>query len=383
MRDDERDRRSGRNGSAPRNGANGVRPHCLDGLGTRTIAMDALEEPVDLVAVQADDELVSAVGAGIAVSAPGAGRYDADDRLVSMLAAWRAEVDATPIPELVDLDTAVAAVAAGVAARRGGSRHRRSGQRARHLAPLAAAACLIVATVIGVGLGSKDAEPGDPLWAIQKVFDSEYAASVEAKQDVEARLDRVRTALESGDTETAAREFQAIDQEISVVRDQEGQDLLAQERAFLGAKLADATPGTPVDLSTPATSDPTARPTASSLPPPSVSTQTSSPVPVESGSQAPQESSSSLPPSLPGQDPRSLVVPGPTSGGDAGETTAPSSGTTAPQETASVQPSTTASSEGGADGTPPVQPIVDGADGATSDTAVSNTAASSSLESPA
>ena len=69
------------------------------------------DEPIDLVAVQADDELINALSAG-----PGGVRgrrpagYDADDRVAAMLAAWRAEVDAEPIPELVDMDPAVAAV---------------------------------------------------------------------------------------------------------------------------------------------------------------------------------------------------------------------------------------------------------------------------------
>ena len=61
----------------------------------------------------------------------------------------------------------------------------------------------------------------------------------------------VRVALAEGDTETAARELQAISTEIPVVRDEEGQPLLRQEQEFLAAKLAETPPGTPADLSTP------------------------------------------------------------------------------------------------------------------------------------
>ena len=143
-----------------------------------------------------------------------------------MLAAWRAEIEAEPIPELVDLDTAVAAVVAGMKARRTGARRRRAG-RLRHLAPLAAAAAIIVATVSGVGLGSQNAMPGDTLWAIQKVVNPERAESVETKVEVESRLQKVRAALATGDTVTAARELEAIRTEIPAVRGEEGQPQLA------------------------------------------------------------------------------------------------------------------------------------------------------------
>ena len=119
-----------------------------------------------------------------------------------MLAAWRAEIEAEPIPELIDLDTAVAAVVAGMKADEAGTRRKRA-DRMRHLAPLAAAAAIIVATISGVGLGSQDAMPGDTLWAIQKVVNPERAESVETKIVVESRLAEVRMALSTGDTETA------------------------------------------------------------------------------------------------------------------------------------------------------------------------------------
>ena len=53
-------------------GANGVRP---DGVGpgpvdlpTRPLPVDVADGPIDLVAVQADDELVNALGTGAAVT---------------------------------------------------------------------------------------------------------------------------------------------------------------------------------------------------------------------------------------------------------------------------------------------------------------------------
>jgi hypothetical protein len=239
-------------------------------LPLRREPVDDADAPVDLVAVQADDELVTALGARPAVPArevaappsggPDTGGRARDDRLVAMLAAWRAEIDADPIPELLDLDAAVAAVVAGIEAQQPAVRRRPAG-RVRHLASLAAAAAIVVATVSGVGLGSQDAMPGDTLWAIQKVVNPERAESVEAKVAVEGRLQRVRSALAQGDTATAARELDAIRTQIPAVRGQEGQPLLLQEQEFLAAKLADTPPGSPADLSTPPLSNPAALPT--------------------------------------------------------------------------------------------------------------------------
>lgn len=277
----------GRSGS-PTNGHFGVPRNGAprNGAGHPTASTRVLgagdDAPLDLVAVQADDELVNALGTRPAGPPAGGlptpplggdpgGRdtddWARDDRLVAMLAAWRAEIDADPIPELIDLDAAVAAVVAGVQAHESAARRHRAG-RLRHLAPLAAAAAIIVATVTGVGLGSQNAVPGDTLWSVQKVVNPERAESVEAKVEVETRLQKVRAALAKGDTVAAAQELEAIRTQIPVVRGQEGQPQLVQEQEFLAAKLADTPPGTPADLTTPPTSNPAARSTGTPAPPP-------------------------------------------------------------------------------------------------------------------
>jgi hypothetical protein len=234
-----------------------------------------------------------------------------------MLAAWRAEIDADPIPELIDLDTAVAAVVAGIEAQRPVVRRRPTG-RLRHLAPLAAAAAIIVATVSGIGLGSQDAMPGDTLWAIQKVVNPERAESVEAKVAVEGSLQRVRSALARGDTATAAQELEAIRTRIPAVRGQEGQPLLLQEQQFLAAKLADTPPGSPADLSTPPRSNPAALPTGAPAAPSAPDLPSSDPaVTAPSASQSATDPRSTDPdvrsrPSNGGSD---AAVPGQPGGG--------------------------------------------------------------------
>jgi hypothetical protein len=261
--------------------ANGA-PHNPADLPTRPLPVDVADGPIDLVAVQADNELVNALSTGAAVTygdrGPGSDpdqRRTRDERVVAMLAAWRAEIEADPIPELIDLDTAVAAVVAGVKAQERGTRRKRA-DRLRHLAPLAAAAAIIVAAVSGVGLGSQNAMPGDALWPVQKVVNPERAESVETKLVVESRFEEVRTALETGDTDTAASLLQTISTEIPEVRSEEGQPQLVQEQEFLAAKLADTSPGEPADLSTPPESQPTALSTKSPTPSSSTSPSSSS-----------------------------------------------------------------------------------------------------------
>src|SRR3954468_19006050 len=149
--------------------ANGVRP-----TGVRTGAVPLHDpdladtdvfEPIDLVAVQTDDELINTLSAGFTVSGSGsstggyAGGFGSDDRIAAVLAAWKAEVDAEPVPELVDLDTAVAAVRAA----------RPRSARFRHLAPVAAAAAFIVLVAGGVSVGSYSAQPQDTLWPVTQV----------------------------------------------------------------------------------------------------------------------------------------------------------------------------------------------------------------------
>jgi len=309
--------------------------------------------------VQADDELVNALGAGAAVTygdrVPGSDpelRRHRDERLVTMLAAWRAEIEAEPIPELVDLDTAVAAVVSGMKADAVTARRKRA-DRLRHLAPLAAAAAIIVAAVSGVGLGSQDAVPGDVLWPIQKVVNPDRAESVETKLVVESRLETVRTALSTGDTETAARELQAISTEISEVRSEEGQPQLLQEQEFLTAKLAETPPGTPADLSTPPASNPTATSTAAPPSPPP------SPSPSADPSQAsvvPGTSPSESPPNP--ADPRrspseAALVPAPASESesDSQGPTKPDPGSSTPEVTQEPSKPAPESTEGSADPT--------------------------------
>jgi hypothetical protein len=240
-------------GRSRTNGTNGAHP---SGMRTRRLAIDELAsaehnedaDPVDLVAVQADDELINALAAGVSVSSSRAG-HDIEDHVTSILAAWKAEVDAEPVPELVDVDSAVAAIMSG----------RPKAHRLRHLAPVAAAAAFVVLTVGGLSVGSYSAEPSDVLWPVTKVLYSEKAESVEAADRVEKRITRAKQAIAAGQPALADEELKAAAADLAVVRPQEGRSTLTEVQDFLVAKAQETRPGIPTDPGAPLAADQTRR----------------------------------------------------------------------------------------------------------------------------
>lgn len=327
MRDDRRGSENPFGHRAPRtNGSNGARP---EGMRTHSQSLDAYDgaEPVDLMAVQADDELINALSAGMSVTAPGHGGYDADDHVAAILAAWKADVDADPIPELVDLDTAVATVRAA---------SRPASGRARHLAPVAAAAAFIVLAIGGLSVGSYSAQPDDALWAMSKVLYSERAQSVEAAARVETHITAAKQALVEGKPEVAAQELQMAGTDLAVVRPEEGLTELAEVQDFLVAKAAETPTGKPTDPGSPLATQP-ARP----VPPGAAVTSPPSPTPTTEPSTSP---STTRP------DP-ALVDP---TVDTTGEPT-PSTSTTAPPTTTAEPTSGSGATEGSADTTTPGQ----------------------------
>jgi hypothetical protein len=290
------DERRGFGETSPRRPRTNGRSHRANGDPSpiRPVRFDEVaEEPIDLVAVQADDELISALAAGMSVSAPGVGGYDADDQVAALLAGWRAEVDSEPLPELVDLDTAMATLQAA---------SRPSGRRARHLFPLAAAAAMIVFTIAGVSVGAADARPGDTLWGVSRVLYSERAESVEAAERVEVRIDEAKDALTRGEPEVAAAALAAAEEDLVGVREEEGLAELAEVQSFLEAKAAETPQGTPIQPGTPLAADPERRvppravteqsPAVATEPVPNGGTQTTGELPV---SESPEVSATTSP----------------------------------------------------------------------------------------
>ncbi len=235
-----RGRRPDRPGSAPTNSS----PY---GFGSGD---DETADPVDMMAIRADDELLDALASG-EVSFGGLGGFGSgdvgsegdlpggfhdDQQMLAMLAAWRDDVLDEPVPELVSVERAAEAIAAG----------RRDAQPRRRLMPVAAAAAAVVLGLSGVAIGAGSAQPGDPLWGVAKGLNSERAASTEAAQRVSVALASVQQALDEGRVSDAQATLAAVAPELAKVTDQETKNELASKQANLANTAADTKEGVPV-----------------------------------------------------------------------------------------------------------------------------------------
>ncbi|MEU7764807.1 anti-sigma-D factor RsdA [Nocardia sp. NPDC049190] len=126
--------------------------------------------PIDIAAVRRDDALIDAIASDGPVHTDSAEEY----QLATLLADWRAELFAPPMPAEPDLDALVAAVNQEIGARqvRIGAH---SGGRLRLLRPIAGTAAALALVIGGMTAFSYNAEPGDPLWRVKEVVFSEQA----------------------------------------------------------------------------------------------------------------------------------------------------------------------------------------------------------------
>jgi hypothetical protein len=173
--------------------------------------------PADLAALQADDALLDMIGSGEHVPS------DSDDELTRVLAAWRREVHADPVKELVDTSTALAVIRAAA---------RRPARRGNPVyGSVAAAAAVLVIAFSGVGLVAKSAQPGDQLWGVTQVLYSDYARSVETAAAVRTELNEAKVALNQGHPERARAALAHVQQQLPAIGESEGlTDLTARHR---------------------------------------------------------------------------------------------------------------------------------------------------------
>lgn len=179
------------------------------------------EEPIDLSALQADDALLDALGGtnpDIAVSA-----HDARPSLEALLVAWRQDIDAAPIGDLVDAETATAAIAAG------NRPHRRL--KRRHLVPVATAAAVLMITFTGVGVAARDAQPGDMLWGVAQVLYTDHTRSIQAASSARENLNTAESAIEHGNRNAAEAALRSAQEQMRGVKDEYGEYGLSGLRA--------------------------------------------------------------------------------------------------------------------------------------------------------
>jgi hypothetical protein len=287
------------------------------------------DAPIDLVELQADDELINALSSGLGVSGPGRQGYDADDRLVAMLSAWRADVDAEPMPQLVEPDVAAEVLAP-----------QRRSRRVSYLRPVVAAVAVAACGLGVLSVTAHEAQPGVSLWSLSKVLYAERAEQVQAAADLRTGIDRVNAKLASGDTLGAQQDLEAMGPLLGKV--EPGQlTYFDQQRQFLNAKVLETPVGQPTDPTAPlrnGTVAPAPPPSTegSAEPGPSTGTSPQAPSGTAPGSTGPSGSTG------PGNDPRSLRGPGTSPGSD------PVSPT---PESPSAPPPSSPTTEGSADPT--------------------------------
>lgn len=333
----------GPSGGNVRRGRFGTNGHAhLPAPGQRFDPYETDEDgPIDLVELQADDELINALSSGLGVSEPGRDGYDSDDHLVAMLASWKADVDSEPFPQLVEPDVAARMLQPA-----------RPSRAVGFMRPLAVAAAAVAVALAAVSVGAHEAEPGDTLWGVSKVLYSERAEQVQAATDLRSGIERVNAKLATGDTVGARQDLVELSPLLSKVEPGQEQAYFSQQSDFLVAKVAETPPGQPTDPSAPL-KDGTAAPQP----------------PAAEGDLDPAAPAPGTSPAAPGGPSAAPGAPGPAGPGtdpQSPEATDPSAPASSPSPTTSPTPPPSPTTEGSADPTasgPTTRPTASGEGG--------------------
>ncbi|WP_067543961.1 anti-sigma-D factor RsdA [Nocardia crassostreae] len=287
--------------------------------------------PVDIAAVRRDDALIDAIAGDGPVQTGTAEEY----QLAALLADWRAEILAEPMPAGPDLDTIVAAVNQEVGARQARSGARASG-RLRLLRPIAGAAAALALVFGGLTAFSYSAEPGDPLWRVREVVFSEQAQTT-VVQRADADMAQAQQLIQQGKPEQAAQLLESASVSAGQVNDTGKKDNLLERWQQLVTQLQQVAPEVAATLVPTTTDKPdTTQPQVTTKP--DVTTGPTTEPNTGGGS----SDTTTV-------DPRILQTPGPgtenpTTGGP---TTGPGTPDTQPTTEPGVEPSTAPTNGGG------------------------------------
>ncbi|QLY31941.1 anti-sigma-D factor RsdA [Nocardia huaxiensis] len=204
--------------------------------------------PVDITAVRRDDALIEAISGDGPVQTGTAEEY----QLAALLANWRAEIHAEPMPAGPDLDAVVAAVNQEIGARQARISSAHSGGRLRLLRAVTGAAAAIALIVGGLTAFSYGAGPGDPLWGLKEVVFSEQAQSTVVKL-ADDDLAQAQTYIQQGQPELAAPYMERAASNVDQVNDNGKRDDLLDRWKDLLAQLPPAVQATVTNPSQPVT----------------------------------------------------------------------------------------------------------------------------------
>lgn len=281
---------------------------------------DLVDGPVDLAAVRADDALLDAIAGGAVTG--GLGRDEDvfghpgqdDDHLAAILAAWKADIEADPMPELVSLEEAAEAVEAGHEARD------RRASRARRRMPFAVAAAAIAVALAGLTVAVHSAQPGDAMFGLTKVFFSQQADNATKAQEARATIEQANQAIRRGDPATAQSLLQSAAGQIQAVQPAD-QPPLQQQREDTLKSLAPQAPAS----QSPSSQEPTAgnqNPQGTTASRDRRHRQTPQPTPSPTPDPSTNQQDAGTRTSAPAEEPKNAPPPPPP-----GDTTAPPSPT--------------------------------------------------------
>ncbi len=152
--------------------------------------------PIDLASLRADDRLLDALSRN---QVPGNGLDGAADyQLASLLAEWRHEIDARPLPAGPTLDEVEAEIAR---TKRAGSRH----TALKRLRMVSGAAAVAVVAFGAITVLAQNSNPGDPLWKVKEAMFGSAASQTVASANAQSNLEKAEQALSSGDNRQAAQ----------------------------------------------------------------------------------------------------------------------------------------------------------------------------------
>jgi hypothetical protein len=208
-------------------------------------------------------------------------------------------VDAEPIAELVDTDTAMRTIETSV----------RDGRRKpRYLVPLASAAAVLVIVFAGMSLVARDAQPGDALWGLSQVLYADHARSVEAAAAVRTELTHASEALHNGHLGEARTALAIAQSTLPSVDNADGKAALQQQRQTLLNQLNATTSASAPNPTTNGLSSATVTtPLPTTTPPPPTTTVTTTQPPPTTTTQPPPTTTTNPPPST--TDTQSTVTP--------------------------------------------------------------------------
>ncbi|APE38019.1 hypothetical protein BOX37_04395 [Nocardia mangyaensis] len=206
---------------------------------------------MDIAAVRSDDALIDAIASN------GPVRTDSPEefQLASLLADWRADLLAEPMPAGPDLDTVFAAVNQEIGARqvRVGASSR---GRLRLVRPILGAAAALAVVFGGVTAFSYSAAPGDPLWRVKEVVFSEQAQST-VVQHADDDLVAAQNLIAAGDNEQARARLEKASATASQVNDSGKRDDLIARWNLIRDQLVKVAPELATELPAPPPVKPT------------------------------------------------------------------------------------------------------------------------------